>query len=109
MVLYRSFHIIFPDDDDLNFDSPIDGLAGGLDTFATSEYNYARHLREISMDTLSAGDRGEISYQQYLYNTSCGKFLNTLLYQTLKRTEILESFKFVAHFILFCFVLFKLF
>ncbi|EGR52067.1 uncharacterized protein TRIREDRAFT_55279 [Trichoderma reesei QM6a] len=71
--LYRNFHIIFPDDDDLNFDSPIDGLAGGLDTFTTSNYDYAKHLRDLSMDTLSAGVKGECCYQSYLYSASCGK------------------------------------
>ncbi|EHK20372.1 uncharacterized protein TRIVIDRAFT_48522 [Trichoderma virens Gv29-8] len=71
--LYRNFHIIFPDDDDLNFDSPIDGLAGGLDTFTTSNYDYAKHLRDLSMDTLSAGLKGECCYQSYLYSASCGK------------------------------------
>ncbi len=92
--LYRNFHIVFPDDDDVNFDSPIDGLAGGLDTFTTSEYNYAKHLRDLSMDTLSAGVKGEQSYQPYLYSASCGKFLNTLLYLTLKKAKSLEAFRY---------------
>ncbi|POR39462.1 Uncharacterized protein TPAR_00340 [Tolypocladium paradoxum] len=91
--LYRNFHIVFPDDDDINFDSPTDGLAGGLDTFTTSEYNYAKHLRDLSMDTLSAGVKGEHSYQSYLYSASCGKFLNTLLYLTLKKAKSLEAFR----------------
>ncbi|KAH6607761.1 hypothetical protein Trco_004074 [Trichoderma cornu-damae] len=91
--LYRNFHIVFPDDDDLNFDSPIDGLAGGLDTFTTSNYDYAKHLRDLSMDTLSAGLKGESSYQSYLYSASCGKFLNTLLHLTLKRARSLEVFR----------------
>ncbi|QUC21582.1 uncharacterized protein UV8b_05825 [Ustilaginoidea virens] len=91
--LYRNFHIVFPDDDDVNFDSPIDGLAGGLDTLSTSEYNYAKHLKDLSMDTLSAGAKGEHSYHPYLYSTSCGKFFNTLLHLTLKRAHSLESFR----------------
>ncbi|KAI9167128.1 hypothetical protein HJFPF1_03252 [Paramyrothecium foliicola] len=92
-LLYRNFHIIFPDDDDLDLDSPIDGLAGGLDTFTTSDYNYAKHLKDLSMDTLSAGDKGEQSYQSYLYSASCGKFLNSLLYLTLKKSKSLEAFR----------------
>lgn len=92
-VLYRSFHIIFPDEDDVNFDAPIDGLAGGLDTFTTSEYNYAKHLKDLSMDTLSAGIKGERSYEPYLYSSSCGKFLNTLLYLTIKKAKSLEEFR----------------
>ena len=91
--LYRNFHIIFPDDDDHYSDSPIDGLAGGLDTFTTSDYNYTQHLRDLSLDTLSAGVKGELSYQSYLYSSSCGKFLNSLLYLTLKKAKSLEAFK----------------
>lgn len=45
------------------------------------------------MDTLSSGHKGEMSYQSYLYSSSCGKFLNTLLYQTLNKTEMLETFR----------------
>ncbi|KAM0514169.1 hypothetical protein ACHAPE_007005 [Trichoderma viride] len=63
--LYKNFHIIFPDDDDLSFDSSIDGLASGLNTFTTSNYDYAKHLRDLSMDTLSAGLKGEASYQSW--------------------------------------------
>jgi hypothetical protein len=91
--LYRNFHIVFPDDDDIGFDSPIDSLAGGLDTFTTSDYDYAQHLKDLSMDTLSAGGKGELSYQSYLYSASCGKFLNTLLYLTLRKARSLESFR----------------
>lgn len=63
--LYRNFHIVFPDEDDETFDSPIDGLAGGLDTFVTSEYNYAKHLRDLSLDTLSSGPKAEQAYKSY--------------------------------------------
>ena len=73
----------------------MDGLAGGLDTFTTSPRDYGQYLRELSMDTLSAGSKGEHAYDAYLYNTSCGKFLNTLLYLTLKRAKSLEAFQYV--------------
>ncbi|KAI2469847.1 hypothetical protein F4781DRAFT_430909 [Annulohypoxylon bovei var. microspora] len=91
--LYRNFHIVFPDEDDPFFDSPIDGLAGGLSTFATSDYNYAQYLREISLDTLSVGDKAETAYKPYLANVSCGKFLNTLLLLTLRKTQSLDAFR----------------
>ena len=91
--LYRNFHIVFPDEDDPTFDSPIDGLAGGLDTFVTSEYDYAKHLRDLSLDTLSAGSKAEAAYKPYLYTYSCGKFLNTLLLLTLRKANSLESFR----------------
>jgi hypothetical protein len=93
--LYRNFHIVFPDEDDPAFDSPIDGLAGGLDTFVTSDYDYGKHLRDLSLDTLSAGDKAETAYKSYLYHLSCGKFMNTLLLLTLRKARSLESFKYV--------------
>ncbi|KAK3955400.1 hypothetical protein QBC32DRAFT_333442 [Pseudoneurospora amorphoporcata] len=91
--LYRQFHIVFPDEDDPSFDSPIDGLAGGLDTFVTSHYDYAQHLRDLSLDTLSAGTKGEAAYKPYLFSNSCGKFMNTLLLLTLRKANKLETFK----------------
>lgn len=47
------------------------------------------------MDTLSAGSKGEMSYQPYLYTSSCGKFLSTLLYLTLRKANALEAFRLV--------------
>ena len=94
--MYRNFHIVFPDEDDKSFDSSIDGLAGGLDTFVTSEYDYAKHLRDLSLDTLSAGKKAENAYKAYLYDVSCGKFMNTLLLLTLRKAKSLETFRFVA-------------
>ncbi|KAK3318294.1 F-box domain-containing protein [Apodospora peruviana] len=91
--LYRNFHIVFPDEDDPSYETPIDGLAGGLDTFVTSPYDYAKHLRDLSLDTHSAGDKAEIAYKPYLYNVSCGKFMNTLLLLTLRKATSLESFR----------------
>ncbi|RYP65740.1 hypothetical protein DL769_006234 [Monosporascus sp. CRB-8-3] len=91
--LYRNFHIVFPDEDDASFDSPIDGLAGGLDTFVTSDYNYAKHLRDISLDTLSTGHKAELAYKSYLFNVSCGKFMNTLLLLTLRKAKSLDTFR----------------
>lgn len=91
--LYRNFHIVFPDEDDPTFDSPIDGLAGGLDTFVTSEYDYAKHLRDLSLDTLSSGEKAETAYKPYLYTVSCGKFMNTLLLLTLRKSKALTTFR----------------
>lgn len=84
--LYRTFHIIFP----------VDGLANGLETFATSNYDYAKHLREVSLDTVSAGDKAEICYKQYLASQSCGKFMNTLLLLMLRGAKALEKLRCVA-------------
>ncbi|KAG0649350.1 hypothetical protein D0Z07_4444 [Hyphodiscus hymeniophilus] len=93
--LYRSFHIIFPDEEDpsTEYEYPIDGLARGLDTFVTSDYDYAQHLREIILEPLSRGVKNERAYRQYRYSVSCGKFMNTLLLLTLRKAKALETFK----------------
>lgn len=89
--LYRSFCIVFPDDDD-PFESPIDALASGLDTLVTSEHDYAKYLKEIAMDSYSGGEAGERVYKAYSYDLSCGKFMNTLLHLTLRKARALEKF-----------------
>lgn len=94
--LYRSFHILFPDEDDPAYANPVGGLASRLDTFATSDYDYAKYVREVSLDTVSASDKAELSYKQYLANQSCGKFMNTLFLIALRRAKSLEKFKYVA-------------
>lgn len=94
--LYRNFNIIFPDDDDPAYDSPVDGLANGLETFATSDYDYAKHLRDVSLDTVSAGDKAELSYKHYLATQSCGKFMNTLILLMLRKAKALEKLRYVA-------------
>ncbi|KAL2016638.1 hypothetical protein VTK56DRAFT_3218 [Thermocarpiscus australiensis] len=91
--LYRDFHIVFPDEDNPQFDTPVDPLAGGFHTFVTSEYNYAQHLRSLCFDTFYMGGKAEIAYRPYSANLSCGKFMNTLLLLTLRKARGLESFK----------------
>ncbi|KFY66598.1 hypothetical protein V497_00825 [Pseudogymnoascus sp. VKM F-4516 (FW-969)] len=91
--IYRNFHIIFPDDDDGTYASDLDGLAAGLETFATSEYDYARYLKEIVLESLSGGGKGERAYRQYTNDLSCGKFMNTLFLLTLRKAKALETFK----------------
>ncbi|KAG4435478.1 hypothetical protein IFR05_009050 [Cadophora sp. M221] len=91
--IYRSFQILFPDEDDLSNDYPFDSLARGLDTFATSDYNYGQYLKELIMITQSGGVKGEMSYRDHLNNLSCGKFMNTLLLLTLRQAKSLERFQ----------------
>ncbi|KAL2060812.1 hypothetical protein VTL71DRAFT_8864 [Oculimacula yallundae] len=91
--IYRSFHILFPDEDEPSGDVPFDCLAGGLDTFATSSYNYAQYLKELIMEAESGGAKGELAYRPYSNDLSCGKFLNTLLLLTLRRAKALERFQ----------------
>ncbi|EAQ88272.1 hypothetical protein CHGG_04891 [Chaetomium globosum CBS 148.51] len=90
--LYRDFEIVFPDEEDPQFDTPVDPLAGGFDTFVTSDYNYAQCLRSLTFDTLYMGDKAEGAYRPYSANLSCGKFMNTLLLLTLRKARALESF-----------------
>ncbi|KAL5348405.1 tRNA (cytosine-5-)-methyltransferase ncl1 [Pseudogymnoascus australis] len=91
--IYRYFHIVFPDGDDGSYESDMDGLAAGLDTIVTSEYDYARYLKEIDLESLSGGAKGERAYGQYTYDLSCGKFMNTLLLLTLRKAKTLETFR----------------
>lgn len=91
--LYRSFQIIFPDDDDANFDGSIDSLAAGLETFATSDFHYARFLREMSLDTVTSGSKGERAYRRYTADESCGKFMNTLMLLAIRQASKLETFQ----------------
>jgi hypothetical protein len=74
-------------------DHPIDALAGGLDTFVTSDYDYAKYLREIILEPTCGAEHAEHSYRNYLSDVSCGKFLNTLLLLTLRKSKSLETFK----------------
>ncbi|KAI9848787.1 MAG: hypothetical protein M1838_000368 [Thelocarpon superellum] len=90
--LYRTFSIVFPDEDDPAFEVPIDGLAGGLDTMVTSPHDHAQYLKEISLDSLSGGERGERAYRSYSYGESCGKFMNTLLVLVMRKAVALETF-----------------
>lgn len=90
--LYEKFQIIFPDDDDSSFDGSIDSLAAGLETFVTSDYNYARFLKNVSMDTVTSGAKGERAYRRYTSDESCGKFMNTLMMLTLRQAKKLDTF-----------------
>ncbi|KAA8570571.1 hypothetical protein EYC84_002833 [Monilinia fructicola] len=91
--IYRSFHIFFPDDDDPKNDNIVDSLAAGLDTFVTSDYNYCQYLREIILEALSGGPKSEQAYRSYTFDTTCGKFMNTMMALTLRKAKALETFK----------------
>ncbi|OBT66131.1 hypothetical protein VE03_05149 [Pseudogymnoascus sp. 23342-1-I1] len=91
--IYRYFRIIFPDDDDGNYESDMDGLAAGLDTIVTSEYDYARYVKLIDIESLSGGAKGERAYRHYTNDLSCGKFMNTLFLLTLRKAKKLVTFR----------------
>lgn len=90
--IYRSFHIVFPDENDVGADSPMDVLAAGLEAILVSKYDYVQHLREVILEPVAAGDKGEHAYRYYMYEQSCGKFMNTLFLLVLRRAR-LETFK----------------
>jgi hypothetical protein len=92
--LYRSFHIVFPDEDDVSAQKPIDVLAAGLETIVTSDYEYAKHLHEIVLEPVAAGKKGENSYRYYVYEQGYGKFINTLFLLVLRKARCLERFKY---------------
>lgn len=87
--LYRSIEYTFSDEEN---EHPVDLLAGVLETLASSEYSYASFVKEIHVTSTALGDRGERAYRDYLYTSSCGKFLNLTLLTVLKRVTVLESF-----------------
>jgi hypothetical protein len=84
---------MFPTDDTTNYDFNSDPLAAGLETFATSEYDYGKYVREFIIEPTSSLEHTQVAYSEYLADTSCGKFLNTLLVLTLRKTKALETFK----------------
>lgn len=92
--LYRRLNHVFPDEDNKAGQLNVDHLAGILETLTTSDYNYAGHIKEISMDTLSTGEIAEKASREFKYEYSCGKFLNTLLLGTLKKIRALETLRY---------------
>lgn len=89
--LYRDLCHTF-EEDHLSSKLGVDYLAGFLETLATSDYNYAGHVRQVYVDTVYAAVKGEQACRQFGYEYTCGKFLNTLLLAALKRTTCLEGF-----------------
>jgi hypothetical protein len=75
--------------------SSSDALAGGLETLVASDYDYAKYLRDIVLEPMNAGDKGEHAYRYYMYDSSCGKFMNTLFLLALRKARSLETFKWV--------------
>lgn len=47
------------------------------------------------LEPMNAGDKGEHAYRYYMYDSSCGKFMNTLFLLALRKARSLETFKWV--------------
>ncbi|KAI9728868.1 MAG: hypothetical protein M1834_007125 [Cirrosporium novae-zelandiae] len=90
--LYRKLELIFDDEDSSSYDYWMHHVAQVLETLATSDYNYAQHVKEICADTRSGGDEGELAVVDYSNRFTSGLFLNTLLLSTLKKVKVLETF-----------------
>lgn len=69
-----------------------------LETLATSDYNYAEYIRQISFERAHLPDPGRGEAREFTADNgyTCGKFLNSLLLIVLKRVTGLESFKYVS-------------
>ncbi|PSS02085.1 hypothetical protein BD289DRAFT_360066 [Coniella lustricola] len=89
--LYRNLEMLVTDEDDLAFET-IDSLSKCLETFATSDYDYAKHVRSILLDTVFRGEKAEAAYKLTLGSRATGNFLNTLLLLMLRKTKALEEF-----------------
>jgi hypothetical protein len=92
--LYRAVSHILPDNDRGDGGVSIDRLASVLETLTSSDFNYARYIKEISMDSAPAGSVVERQSRESKYEYSCSKFLNALLLATLKRVIALEKFRY---------------
>lgn len=87
--LYRTIHYTFSDEEAEN---SVELLASILETLASSNYDYAAHVKEIHITSAALGVRGGRAYRDYLYSGSGAKFLNLTLLMVLKRTIMLETF-----------------
>ncbi|EEP82287.1 predicted protein [Uncinocarpus reesii 1704] len=77
---------------------PADELADLLETLATSDFNYAAYIKEISFDVLWNNDVTWTRTQdkvasQLKFDTGCGRFFSTLLLAALKKVVALETFR----------------
>ncbi|KAL1962550.1 hypothetical protein VTN77DRAFT_9425 [Rasamsonia byssochlamydoides] len=90
--LYRTLSHVFTDDEKRDGQLSVDYLAGILETLTTADYNYARFIKEISIDT-DTDASAEQAIREFKYEYTCGKFLNTLILATLKKITALESFR----------------
>lgn len=93
--LYRKFEVTFPDDSNDGAYNGTDALAAGLETLVSSDYDYAKNLREVLLEPTNGGDKGERAYRYYMYDSSCGKFMNTLFLVALRKAKALEKFTLV--------------
>lgn len=83
--------MVFPNDHDRRTQDTMNDLPLCLDTLATSDYDYARHIRQLSFDTTTIGAFAESAYKNYQYGYSAGKFFNTLMLLTMRKAVKLET------------------
>jgi hypothetical protein len=90
--LYRRLSHVFTDDEKRYGQLSVDYLAGILETLTTADYDYAKFIKEISVDADNDSSAEQAS-REFRYEYTCGKFLNTLILATLKKIAALESFR----------------
>lgn len=95
--LYRRVSYVFGSSAP-NPEQSLDRFTSILETLATSEYNYAQFVRQVSLDRYNATDtvRGEFRGSGVDYGYACEKLLNSLLLIVLKRVTRLEHFRYVS-------------
>ncbi|OAA68418.1 F-box domain, Skp2-like protein [Niveomyces insectorum RCEF 264] len=89
--LYHTLDVVFSEEDELRPPDAMRDLPLCLDTLTTSDYDYAKHLREFSFDTENTGIRGENAYKTFHHGLSAGKFLDTLVLLALRKAKRLET------------------
>lgn len=74
----------------------LDHFTAVLETIASSEYDYARFIRHVSLNRANMTDasHGELRGASSNSDHTTGKLLNTLMLIVLKRALGLESFKY---------------
>ncbi|WEW54863.1 hypothetical protein PRK78_000289 [Emydomyces testavorans] len=95
--LYRRLSHEFSDSATQVREMSVEKLAGILETLATSDFNYAAYIKEISLRVARSNDLNWMRAQeklthQFKYDASCGRFLNTLFLGAIKKILALETF-----------------
>jgi hypothetical protein len=63
-------------------------LAERLETLVTSDYNYARFIKEINLDS----DDTDTTAWEFEYVNTCGQLINFSIVSLLKKAVSLETF-----------------
>lgn len=93
-LIYHSVFVTLPTDHEPHTHRPIDSrknLPGLLDTLATSDYDYVRHIRHAVFDTVCGSLFAESASRSHHYDTTTSKMLNTLMILAMRKAVGLET------------------